>query len=107
MATWLQFVCYQPGEKRRTTYGGKEEKGKRAAEIKLFNCAIKCTFVAFCATSVPCAGVDADPQPQRGVEVGTGNSIVEIIITLGRARMRDSFTLSLRLFRAVERSEPA
>lgn len=40
---------------------GKVERG---AEIKLFNCAIKCTFVTFCATSVP------KPKSRQGSSSG-------------------------------------
>jgi len=97
----LAAICLISARRKTSSdlRGKRRKKEKRGAEMKLFNCAIKCTFVTFCATSVPCAGVDADPRPQLRVEVevGTGNSIVEIIITLGRARMRDSLTLSLCL----------
>lgn len=64
----LPAICLLSAEKETD-----REAGKRAAEIKLFNCAIKCTFVTFCATSVPCAGVD--PQTLAQAQAGQEQSL--------------------------------
>jgi len=49
----VRLCCGATWRNWRKAEGKVRQKGKRAAEIKLFNCAIKCTFVTFCATSVP------------------------------------------------------